>query len=291
MQVIRAETMGLCFGVRDALELAFGQEDATEITVYGELVHNATVLDGLREQGFHLAPEEGRETAVDTDRVLITAHGISNRERSRLEARGKELIDTTCPLVQKVHNAALRLQEAGYFPIVIGKHGHVEVRGIVGDLEDYAVVADVAEAEQLGTESQRLGVVCQTTFPADRAQAIRAALERAHPDAEVRFHDTTCDPTRRRQAALRELLRSVEAMVVVGGANSNNSRQLARACEEAGVPAVLLQGPDDVDPTWFEDFSVIGLTAGTSTLDADVAAVEERLRDLEVLQKPRVGAD
>ena len=192
MLVIRAEAAGLCFGVRDALDVAFDREDATEITVYGELVHNETVIGKLRDQGFHLAPEHGRENAVATTKVLVTAHGISNRERARLSAAGKELIDTTCPLVQKVHNAALRLQDAGYYVVVIGRHGHVEVRGVVGDLTDYSVVESVTEAEGLSVDRDRIGVVSQTTFAEDNAKEIVAALGRANPGAEVRFHNTVC---------------------------------------------------------------------------------------------------
>ncbi len=286
MNVIKAKPLGLCFGVRDALEFAFAREDATAITVYGELVHNETVLRRLRERGFHLAPEDGREARVDTKKVLITAHGISNRERRRLESEGLQLLDTTCPLVQKVHNAALRLQEAGYFPVVIGKHGHVEVLGIVGDLDEHAVVATVAEARALRLGRPRIGVVSQTTFPEATAREIVAALGEANPEAHLRFHNTTCDPTRQRMAAVRELLPRVDAMVVVGGRNSNNTRQLVRASEEAGVPTFHVQGPSELEAHRFAGCQVVGLTAGTSTLDEVVDAVHAALQALVTVRSP-----
>ena len=286
MKVIRAEALGLCFGVRDALELAFGRDDAQEITIYGELVHNETVIAKLRDQGFRSAPEEGRENVVATTKVLVTAHGISNRERTRLLAEGKELIDTTCPLVQKVHNAALRLQEAGYQVVVIGRHGHVEVRGVIGDLTDYSVVQSVAEAEALVLDCARIGVVSQTTFAENTAREIVAALSRVNPRAEVRFHNTVCDPTRQRRAAVANLLPQVDKVVVVGGRNSNNTRQLVRACEAGGGDVVHVQGPEDLDPQWFEGCATVGLTAGTSTMDQVVDAVARVLQGMGQVAAP-----
>ncbi len=282
MKVLRADVLGLCFGVRGALDVAFSREDADAITVYGELVHNETVIARLQARGFQLAPEEGRESAVQTTKVLVTAHGISNRERERLVAAVKELIDTTCPLVQKVHNAALRLQEAGYYPVVIGKHGHVEVRGVTGDLHEFAVVATVAEAQALVLDHPRIGVVSQTTFAENLAREIVAAIERTNPRSRVRFQNTVCDPTRQRRAAVERMLQDVDAMVVVGGCNSNNTRQLVESCQAGGVRVVQVQGPDDLDPAFFDGCEVVGLTAGTSTLDEVVADVECALGRIEV---------
>jgi 4-hydroxy-3-methylbut-2-en-1-yl diphosphate reductase len=287
MKVLRADALGLCFGVRDALDVAFSREDADEVTVYGELVHNETVIAQLQARGFQLAPEDGRETAVPTTKVLVTAHGIANRERERLLDAGKELIDTTCPLVQKVHNAALRLQEAGYFPVVIGKHGHVEVLGVTGDLDECAVVATVLEGEALVLDRPRIGVVSQTTFAENLAAAIVAAIGRANPGAEIRFQNTVCDPTRQRRAAVERLLPLVDAMVVVGGRNSNNTRQLVRACEDGGVRAVQVQGPVDLDPSFFAGCAAVGLTAGTSTLAAVVDDVQGALAAMNVWQPDR----
>ncbi|MCB9871380.1 MAG: 4-hydroxy-3-methylbut-2-enyl diphosphate reductase [Planctomycetes bacterium] len=286
MQVIRAEAMGMCFGVRDALQLAFARDDAPEVTVYGELVHNEQVLARLRQQGFRMATEQARAAEVSTGTVLVTAHGIANRERVALEERGIALVDTTCPLVRKAHNAVLRLQEAGYFPVVIGLHGHVEVRGLTGDLEVCAVVADEAEARALRIDAPRIGVVSQTTTPEAVATRVVAAIRAAHPAAEVRFLDTICEPTRQRQAALRALLDAVECVVVVGGRGSNNSRQLVETCRANGRPAYLVQGASGLDPEWFHGCAKVGLTAGTSTLDAVIDEVEAALA---VLPEPAVA--
>ncbi len=145
MKVIRAEVMGMCFGVRDALEVIDAIEEPGAVTIHGQLVHNEAVLDRLEARGFAMADEADRRALPATPVVLITAHGVSDRERARLAEAGKRLVDTTCPLVTRVHQAARTLQEQGYHVLVIGRRGHVEVRGIVEDLDGFDVVETVAE--------------------------------------------------------------------------------------------------------------------------------------------------
>ncbi|MDH3591379.1 MAG: 4-hydroxy-3-methylbut-2-enyl diphosphate reductase [Planctomycetota bacterium] len=275
MKVIRAEAMGLCFGVRDALTLASNTREPESVTIHGELVHNETVLDDLRARGFTLTDEARRGGLPETPTVMITAHGVSERERGRLAAAGKHLIDTTCPLVVRVHDAARQLEADGYNVVVIGKPGHVEVRGIVEDLAWSRVVSSPDAVECYGVA--RVGVVCQTTAAARDVAAIRAAIEARNPDAEIRFVDTVCQPTRDRQAAIEKLIGEVEAMVVVGGANSNNTKRLAARCRERSLPVHHVQGADDLDADWCARFAVVGLTAGTSTPDATIDAVERAL--------------
>jgi 4-hydroxy-3-methylbut-2-en-1-yl diphosphate reductase len=275
VRVIRAEVLGMCFGVRDALAAIEAIDDPASITIHGQLVHNAVVLDRLAARGFAMADEADRRALPETPVVLITAHGVSDAERRRLEAGGKRLIDTTCPLVTRVHRAAQELQEGGYHVLVIGRRGHVEVRGIVEDLESFDVIQTV---EEVGTYPYpRLGIVCQTTQPARAVEAIRRAVAERNPGAEVRFVDTVCRPTKEHQQALERLLAQVEAMVVVGGRNSNNTRELLGLCSERGVPAVHVQGASELDSSWFSGREVVGLTAGTSTLDATIEEVHRLL--------------
>ncbi len=275
VRILEAEAMGLCFGVRDALAVALERDDASEITIHGELVHNEQVLEQLRARGYRMAAEGGREKMPDTQKIMITAHGVSDRERRRLQAAGKQLVDTTCPLVGRVHALAQRLEAAGYFVVVIGRPGHVEVCGIVGDLSRFAVVDDADEVEDYA--ASRLGVVCQTTYRVDRAAEILGVIRQRNPNSKLRFVDTVCQPTQQRVRAVRELAARVDAVVVVGGANSNNTRQLARIASDTGVPTYHVNRPDDLDLAWFAKCNVVGLTAGTSSLDATIAAVRERL--------------
>ena len=268
--------MGLCFGVRDALDLAFDAESPQEITIYGELVHNEEVNAHLKKRGFLMMPESDQRSMPETDRILITAHGLSQTERTRLEQAGKTLIDTTCPLVERVHHAAQSLARSGWHVLIIGQPGHVEVLGITGDLESFDVVADVEDVRIYPHE--KLAVICQTTTMQAHAHQVLAAIRATNPHATVRFTDTICDPTKRRILAVEELARKVDVMVVVGGRKSNNTKQLVELSRSLGVPTHHVQGPEDLAAEWFRESSVVGLTAGTSTTGIVVEAVWDALQ-------------
>jgi len=282
MKVIRAEEMGMCFGVRDALRATQSVRDPTLVTIHGELVHNPRVARQLREAGFRQSREDSRDAAVLTPLVLITAHGVSNAERQRLAAANKALIDTTCPLVRRAHDAAQALRAEGRHVLLVGKAGHVEVRGIVEDLDSY----DVIEApDEVGCyESRRLGIVCQTTMPPDVVADVCARVRRRNPLADVRVIDTVCRPTELRQRSVLDLVRRVDAVVVVGGRNSNNTRWLVKVCREQRTPALHVESAEDLDPAWFADVRTVGLTAGTSTLDETIDEVHRALERIDSSQ-------
>jgi 4-hydroxy-3-methylbut-2-enyl diphosphate reductase len=278
MKVIRAEEMGMCFGVRDALRATQSVADPTLVTIHGELVHNSRVARQLDEAGFRQSSEDAREAAVQTPLVLITAHGVSNVERQRLMAANKTLIDTTCPLVRRVHDAAQELRGEGRHVLLVGKPGHVEVRGIVEDLESCHVIEKPGDVGAY--ESRRLGIVCQTTMPPDVFADVCANVRRRNPLADVRVIDTVCRPTKVRQRAVLDLVRRVDAVVVVGGRNSNNTRWLVQVCREHGTPAVHVESAGELDATWFANVRTVGLTAGTSTLDDTIDAVHRALEGI-----------
>jgi 4-hydroxy-3-methylbut-2-en-1-yl diphosphate reductase len=278
MKVITADVLGMCFGVRDALAVLDDIERPEEVIIHGELVHNETVLERLHERGFRMAGERARSSLPATGTVLITAHGISDAERRRLLAAGKRLVDTTCPLVARAHQAARRLDDEGRHVLVIGRRGHVEVQGIIEDLRSFDVLQSPDDVKTYA--SKNLGIVCQTTTPARLSLSIRLAVARLNPDADIRFIDTICHPTKDHQEALERLLDQVQAMVVVGGRNSNNTRELVARCREKGVPAYHVQEAADLEPAWFAGIETVGLTAGTSTLDRSIADVREALSQL-----------
>ena len=275
MKVIVAEVLGMCFGVRDALEVLDDIARPEEVTIHGQLVHNETVLAGLQARGFRMVEEQRRTELPATQTVLITAHGISNLERRRLEGAGKRLVDTTCPLVTRAHEAAQKLQREGRHIIVIGRRGHVEIQGIIEDLHSFDVVQASDEVKLY--PANKLGIICQTTTPARLSLAIRLAVARRNPQADIRFIDTICHPTKDHQEAVERLLQVLEAMVVVGGKNSNNTRELVARCREKGVPTYHVQGAADLDPAWFVGIETVGLSAGTSTLDNSIEEVKGAL--------------
>ena len=282
MLVVQAQHLGMCFGVRDALTKAREIAHPASVTIHGELVHNPQIQSEMALRGFHQVGEEERDLPP-TPEVLITAHGISNRERERLQSQGKRLIDTTCPLVRRVHKSALRLARLGYFVVVVGRHEHVEVEGLIGDLEDYVVVSSVQEVACWNR--RKIGVINQTTTRPELLQRIHATICQRNPDAEIELVDTICSPTRDRQQAVRELLDRVEALVVVGGANSNNTRELGQMAERAQKPWLHIQQADQLRPEWFTGFRLVGLTAGTSTPDSVIDEVHRRLITIAAASK------
>jgi 4-hydroxy-3-methylbut-2-enyl diphosphate reductase len=278
MRVIRSEVMGMCFGVRDALDVIDDVDQPEEVTIHGELVHNETVLRELDARGFRRTPENYRNGVPTTPKVLITAHGISQARRRQLTDAGVELLDTTCPLVRRVHDAAQAFARRGCHIVVVGKPGHVEVQGIVEDLESYDVIASPEDVRPW--PYRRIGIVSQSTAPTALAEEIKAAVYENNPQAEILFEDTICQPTRARGMALDRLLDQIQVLVVVGGHNSNNTRQLVVRAEARNIPAHQVRGAEDLEPAWFLECDTAGLTAGTSTPDKTIDAVYRALRCL-----------
>lgn len=279
MKVLRAQAMGMCFGVKDAIEKVMSLENPEGAVVYGQLVHNPEVLKRMKERGVSRVEETGRSVPSFASQVVITAHGVSDKEHQRLEETGKKVIDTTCPLVRRVHRMAKHFAQCGYFVVVVGRRDHVEVKGLVGDLPAFAVVGSPEEVHRW--QAERIAVLCQTTTPPALLNAIFLKIARRNFGKEIRFIDTICRPTRERQTAVEELLGEVEALVVVGGRNSNNTRQLKALAEGRRMPSFQVETAADLSSEWFKGFKVVGLTAGTSTLDETIEEVYKALTRME----------
>ncbi|MBI3818668.1 MAG: 4-hydroxy-3-methylbut-2-enyl diphosphate reductase [Planctomycetes bacterium] len=283
MKILLPMAHGMCFGVRDALAATQQIEHPSNVTIYGELVHNESVQAALAARGFVQMAEGARELP-QTDAVLITAHGISGLERGRLASAGLQILDTTCPLVRNAHAAALALAAEGRFIVVIGMEDHVEVRGLTGDIDNFIVIADARGVVNFG--AGRIGVVSQTTTaPGVFAEALGMIFTK-NPEADIRVMDTICKPTRDRQEGLAELLPQIDVLVVVGGKRSRNTHELAAAAANAGVAAYHIQSAADLDASWFAPDVVVGLTAGTSTQDETMHAVHAKLLEIERSMAP-----
>jgi 4-hydroxy-3-methylbut-2-enyl diphosphate reductase len=276
-----AEHLGMCFGVKDAIDLAARLTRQAPLTILGELAHNPQVVERLEELGARRAvrPEE-----VTTRALLLTAHGTSDLAKRQLRASGYQVFDATCPLVKRAHLALARLVSEGRHPVVIGRADHVEVRGLIGDYQEYTVIHDDSDVEKLKTpvsQGKSLGVVAQTTQPIECVLDLVEQIRMRYPDVDVRFVDTVCQPTKDRQDSLRRLASGVDVVVVVGGPESNNSARLTELARRLGRPAYQVSAAADLRPEWFTGARTIGLTAGTSTPD-DV--IEEVRRWLEYYQ-------
>lgn len=286
MKTLRASHLGMCFGVRDAIRLAAYEAQRQPLTILGELVHNEQVVAALRAQGVRMVDQPA---AVTTPTVMITAHGASERAISQAQQRGLKVLEATCPLVRYAHRKLAELAREGYYPVVVGKRGHVEVRGLTEDLAECSVILTEADVEQV-PERPSFGVVAQTTQPIAWARHLVALLEERFPHSEVRFADTVCLPTKQRQAAAVSLAQQCDAVVVIGGAQSNNTRELVAACRRHCRRVYHVQTAADLQPEWFSGAATVGITAGTSTPDRVIDAVERRLRELAV-DEPEPATD
>jgi 4-hydroxy-3-methylbut-2-en-1-yl diphosphate reductase len=275
MKILKAEHLGMCFGVRDAIALAHAQVKQRPLTILGELVHNKTVLEELRHDGVQFA---GSPEAVKTQSVMVTAHGASEAAMRRLEQQGLSVSEATCPLVRFAHVALRQLVQAGYHPVIIGRREHVEVRGMTEDLEEFDTVLCEEDVVALGRR-ERFGIVAQTTQPIDKVRRLVSLIRGRFPEAAVRFSDTVCQPTKQRQKAAVELARQSDVVVVIGGANSNNTRELVETCRRFCHRVFHIQHAGHLDPDWFAGARTVGVTAGTSTPDSAIGEVERWLRE------------
>ena len=270
MRIIRAEYLGMCFGVRDAIALAVRQSRMAPLTILGDLVHNETVIAELRARGIKIEQQVGN---VTTPVVMATAHGASERVLNRARQRGLNVIEATCPLVRLAHRAVAKLARGGYHPVIIGKRDHVEVRGMTEDLDEFDVVLSDEDIAKLRAR-QQFGVVAQTTQPIERARHLVRLLRERFPQSEVRFVDTVCQPTKLRQNAAIELAQQCDVVVVIGGANSNNTHELLKTCRRHCAHTHHVQTTDDLRAEWFTDSDTVGITAGTSTPDKLISEVQ-----------------
>lgn len=266
----------MCFGVRDAIALALKQSRNEPLTVLGDLVHNETVLANLRARGIKVVQEAA---SADTQTVMITAHGASEKVLGRVRERGLNLMEATCPLVRVAHRAVADLASTGYHPVVVGKRDHVEVRGLTEDLVDFDVVLSEADVFEL-KERPRFGVAAQTTQPIEKVRGLVELIRQRFPDSEVRFLDTVCQPTKQRQNAAVELAQRTDVMVVIGGAHSNNTHELVRTCGRHCSRVHHVQTVGDLREAWFDCAQTVGVTAGTSTPDSSIEAIEGWLNEL-----------
>ena len=283
MNITLAKHHGMCFGVRDALRTTHQVATTRPVTVLGQLVHNPEVDRHLDQIGAQRGDLANLQSSATRD-VVITAHGAADSQRRAWLQKGHQITDTTCPLVRKAHDALALLVAEGYSPVVIGQAQHAEVRGLIGDFPSARVVLNESDLASLPF-SERIGLISQTTLPLENVLQLIDALKKLRPSAEVRFIDTICHPTKQRQTALQDLCRENELILVIGGSNSNNTRQLADKARSLGRKAIQIEKAADLRPEWFRGVSSVGVTAGTSTLDETVTAVMAELRRIAADQK------
>lgn len=281
MQVIKAKELGFCMGVRravDMMETAAGK--LGPITSLGSTVHNPQVVDKLRSRGIEVI---ATIEAIDARPVAITAHGVGPKVLRELEARGANIVDTTCPIVTRAQQWAKKLTDEGFGVLVFGDPEHKEVRGILGWAANGKVItmrtAAELDAPLPDWMPSRIGVLSQTTETEGHfAQFVQALLAR-HMDriSELRVINTLCNATTSQQAATHDLAMQVDLMFVVGGRESANTRHLAEVAREQGVETHHVESAAEIEAGWLPGHALVGVAAGASTPDAVIDEVVERL--------------
>lgn len=266
MKVTKADALGTCFGVRDAIEEAMDPQFKDNLTVIGQLVHNPQIVQRLKENGVKIV--DSLNDSIETKNVMITAHGAAESVRQRAQEMGFRVFDATCPLVLRVHKTVAKLVDEGFFPVVVGQESHVEVRGIVTDLSEFIVVLDENDLHKLN-DIKKIGIVSQTTQQTKHVYPLVEKIkEMKNPDGslkDVKFVDTICKPTKDRQKAVEQLSDEVDVMVVIGGFNSSNTKKLKKVCDDKNIPAYHIEKASELREEWFHPGQHVGITAGTST--------------------------
>ena len=266
MKVSLANALGTCFGVEDAINMAMTPEFGSNLTIVGQLVHNPQINESLKKNGVSLVSDIDAIDQIKTKKVMITAHGAAQKTKDKLESAGFTVYDASCPLVMRVHKTIQSMVTKGYFPVVIGQQDHVEVKGIVGDLEDYLVISGERDIKKIKIAGKRkLGIVSQTTLQVEKVEHLIGKIRGEDYVDEVYFVNTICQPTRDRQVAVRDLAEQVDLMIVIGGYNSSNTKKLVQVCNEKNIEAHHIESFSQLEKNWFYYKKHVGITAGTST--------------------------
>jgi 4-hydroxy-3-methylbut-2-enyl diphosphate reductase len=283
-QALLAKPRGLCAGVDRAIEIVERAVDVYGAPVYvlHEIVHNRHVLKNLMERGVIFVKEIDE---VPSNSVMIfSAHGVSDTVVQQAKDRNLIVIDATCPLVTKVHLQAKLYSGDGREVVLIGHQGHPEVIGTSGRIRGKVHIVGTPE-EVAGidvADPNSLAYVTQTTLSVDDTRDVIAALTERFPTIKGPDLKDICYATQNRQNAVREMTPKVDLLIVVGSQNSSNSNRLAELGGRSGLPAYLVDDPNDVDPTWLEGKKSIGVTAGASAPESLVQMILDRLNELGV---------
>ncbi|MGI6218025.1 MAG: 4-hydroxy-3-methylbut-2-enyl diphosphate reductase [Coriobacteriales bacterium] len=278
MKVLLARPSGACFGVERALRLvrqAAKESGASNVYTLGPLIHNPIVVADMKSRGVNVA---GSVDDVDDGVLVIRSHGVPVNDINEAREKGLQIVDATCPHVSRAQKEAQRLAKEGYYVIIIGDPGHPEVEAIYSYAGDNAcVVEDLSQIPDL-PPSTSVGVVVQTTQPVSKLEQIVAVLKKRYSDLDVQ--NTICSATKNRQDAAIDVARQVDAMVVIGGRNSGNTKRLFELCHEWCDNTHHIESAAELDPKWFSGCETVGVTAGASTPQPQVDDVVKALEQI-----------
>jgi 4-hydroxy-3-methylbut-2-enyl diphosphate reductase len=276
LRITVSKDAGFCSGVRRAIELARkAAKDYGEVAMLGDIVHNEKVVADLEKLGVKVY--SNLDDIPDNMPILFRSHGTSVQTWEKAQQRGLVIIDATCPLVREIHQHAKLLEDEGRRVVIIGDHGHDEVRGIASYLQKPVIIANAKDAAELSA-IRRAGIVIQSTQFIDNVNSIIAELI---PNIfDLRIINTICKPTRNRQTQLQELAGSNDVMIIIGSFTSANTKRLTTISKQLNPRSYQIQESADLKTEWFVQAHTVGISAGASTPDEIVADVVKNISDL-----------
>lgn len=295
MKVVRAKILGFCAGVRRAVVAAEKALDENKGQVYtlGPLIHNPVALNKLAERNLKILVESKIPLLNSQDTVIIRAHGVPPETEKAIREKGVNVVNATCPLVTKSQKTAAEYASRGYVIFFAGDKNHGEVIGIEGYAREgaksagnplhFLLVKDVEElkhsimelsSQKILSSDSKIVLLSQTTFSIKMFDNLQAELKSSFPNAEV--ISSICPATHERQDSLVELCEKVDGIIVIGGKNSANTNRLFATAQKLCKKAVLIETPEEI-PSEFFELEIVGITAGASTPDDTISAVEKRL--------------
>ena len=276
MKILLAKDAGYCFGVRDAVNMAYDTaNEYDEVYMLGDIVHNETVVRDLAKTGTKVVTSLNN---VPKDKpVLFRAHGTDPNVWNDAKEKNLNIIDATCPLVIEIHEEIKKLEAEGRKTIIIGDHGHDEVVAIAAQVSDPIIISNQGEARTL-RKMKKAGVVSQSTQMIENVQEIiNILMEKVF---DLRFINTICFPTRRNHEQIKELATMCDMMIVIGSFTSANSKRLTQLALERNSRSYQVTSVNDLDQSWFKDSDVVGISAGASTPDKNIKEIVEKIKNI-----------
>ena len=277
-EVILAKSAGFCFGVKRAVDTVCEQTGKKNVYTFGPIIHNEEVVKDLEKKGVFVINTMEELDDITEGTVIIRSHGVSSAVYEALQKKGVEIVDATCPFVLKIHNIVKQESANGKQIVIIGNEKHPEVEGIMGWSKTQVHVVDTAEkAQNLQLDPQReVCIVSQTTFNYNKFKELVEIISEKGYNIIIR--NTICNATEERQTEAREIAKRVDAMIVVGGSSSSNTRKLYEICKNECKDTYYIQTLNDLDMTSLGKADCIGITAGASTPNNIIQEVYTNVR-------------
>ena len=280
MNIRLAKSAGFCFGVKRAVEIVekqIEQNQKRKIYTYGPIIHNEIVVSEFEQNGVSVIEENSDLSQLEPGVVIIRSHGVSKKVMDELKNFGFEIVDATCPFVLKIHKLVQEFDEAGYEIVIVGNATHPEVEGIIGWIPSghYHCISSFEDFKNLNISlDKKIGIVSQTTFNYDKFQELVEKIEQKGYD--ICAKNTICSATEERQKEAVEISKEVDAMIVIGGKSSSNSRKLYEICKSNCNNTYFIQTDDDLDLSVLQSIDDVGITAGASTPKKIIEEVQKK---------------